>query len=67
MTKYFKYEPRFDGVFSREKLNRIKDGTYDINLYDKQSKETHWVSLYIDRNTDVYLILLRLNTFHKKY
>ena len=27
---------------------------YVINLHDKQSKETHWVSLFIDRNTAVY-------------
>ena len=25
-----------------------------INLDDKQSKETHWVSLFIDRKTAVY-------------
>ena len=25
-----------------------------INLDDKKSKETHWVSLFIDRNTAVY-------------
>ena len=25
-----------------------------INLDDKNSKGTHWVSLFIDRNTDVY-------------
>ena len=30
------------------------DGAYVINLDDKQSKETHWVSLFIDRNTAVY-------------
>ena len=27
---------------------------YLINLNDKQSKETHWLSLFIDRNTVVY-------------
>ena len=25
-----------------------------INLNDKNSKRIHWVSLFIDRNTDVY-------------
>ena len=25
-----------------------------INLDDKKSKRTHWVSLFIDRNTVVY-------------
>ena len=26
-----------------------------INADDKNSKETHWVSFFIDKNTDVYL------------
>ena len=51
---YFNYEPRFNGVFSRKNLPGKKDGAYVINLYDKTSKGTHWVSLFIDRNTAVY-------------
>ena len=35
-----------NGAFSSDNLARIKDGAYMINLDDKQSKETHWVSLY---------------------
>ena len=37
--------------FSRNNLPRIKDGPYVINLDDKKSQETHWVSLFMDRNT----------------
>ena len=51
---FFNYEPRFHGVFSRANLTWIKDGAYVIILNDKQSKGTHWVSLFIDRNTAVY-------------
>ena len=40
--------------FSRNNLSRIKDGVYFINLDDKKSKRTHWVSLFIDRNTAVH-------------
>ena len=40
--------------FQEKKLPRIKDGAYVINLDDKKSKGTHWVSLFIDRNTAVY-------------
>ena len=54
ITKHFNYKPRFNGVFSRDNLPRIKDGAYVINLDDKQNKETHWVSLFIDKNTAVY-------------
>ena len=35
-------------IFSRENLPRIKRETCVKNLDDKQSKGTHWVSLFID-------------------
>ena len=59
ITNYFKYEPRFNDVFSRNNLPRIKDGAYVINLNVKElvkenSKGTHWVSLFIDKNSAVY-------------
>ena len=54
ITEYFNNESRFNGVFSRDNLPRIKDGPYVINLDDHQSKGTQWVSLFIDRNTAVY-------------
>ena len=43
ITQYFNYKPRFNGVFSRNNLPRIKDGVYVINLDDKKSKATDWV------------------------
>ena len=49
------YEPGFNGVYSRDNLPRIKDRAYVTNLDDRQSKITDWVSLFIDRNTAVYL------------
>ena len=54
ITNYFNAEPRFNGVLSRNNLPRIKEGVYVINLDDKNSKGTHRVSLFIDRNTAVY-------------
>ena len=51
--EYFNYEPRFNSVFSRNNLLRLKDRAYFINLDDKISEGTHWVSLFIDRNTVV--------------
>ena len=33
---------------------KIFNSAYVINLSDKQSKGTHWVSTFIDRNTAVY-------------
>ena len=53
--------------FSRDNLPRIKDGAYVINLNDKQSKGTHWVSSFIDRNKSVYFDYFGIEYFRKKY
>ena len=52
--KYFNYEPRFNGVLSRENLPRIKDGAHVLNLEDKESKGEYCVSLRYEKNTSVY-------------
>ena len=31
----------------------MKRGEYGISLDNKQGNKTHWVSLFIDKNTDV--------------
>ena len=54
ITNYFKYEPRFNGVFSINSLPRTKDGVYVIKPDDKSIKWTYWVPLFIDRNTAAY-------------
>ena len=35
-------------------LPKIKDGVHVINLDDKNSTGTHWVSLFVNKNTAVY-------------
>ena len=52
--KYFHYKSRFNGIFSRDDLPKIKDGSDVTNLDDKQSKGKHWVSLFTERNEGVY-------------
>ena len=54
INKYFNYELRFNGVFSRNNLSIIRVGMYIISLGDKKSKDCkHWVSLFTDRNRAV--------------
>ena len=54
ITKYFSYEPKFNGVFPKNTLSRIKYGVYVINLNDNGTNGTHYVSLFIERNPAVY-------------
>ena len=43
IQKYYQNEPKFNGVYSRNKLPKIKDGAYVINLDEYKSMETHWI------------------------
>ena len=53
--KYYQNEPRFNGVYSRHNLPKIKDGNYVINLDEYSDIGTHWVSLYVHKNVVTYL------------
>ena len=55
MQKYFKNEPRFNGVSSRNNLpKKIKDGAYEIFLDEYVDVGTHWIALFYNRNEVVY-------------
>ena len=45
IQKYYQNEPRFDGVYSRDNLQKIKDGAYIINIEEYCDTRIHWVAL----------------------
>ena len=47
IQKYYQNQPRFNGVYSRDNLSRIKVGAYIIILDEYSDIETHWVALYL--------------------
>ena len=53
IQKYYKNEPRFNGVYSRDNLPKIKDGAYIINHDEYSDIGTHWVALYLQNNNNV--------------
>ena len=55
ISEYYKNEPRFNGVYSRNNLpNKIKKGAYVINLDEYENTGTHWVSLFVKANEVIY-------------
>ena len=54
IQKYYQKEPRISGVYSRDNLPKIKDGTYVINLDEYSDIGTHWVALYVSNNDVTY-------------
>ena len=55
IKKYYKNEPRFNGVFSINNLpKKIKDGAYVIKFDEYADVGTHWIALFCNRNEIVY-------------
>ena len=54
IQKYYQNEPKFNGVYSRDNLPKIKDGAYVINLDEYSDIGTHWVALYVQNNDVTY-------------
>ena len=61
IRKYYLIEPRFNGVYSRHNLPKIKDGAYVINLEEYKSRGTHWIALYVNDGVTYF------DTFGVKY
>ena len=47
IQKYYQIEIRFDHVYSRDNLPKIKHGVYVINPDEYSDNGTHWVALYV--------------------
>ena len=54
IQKYYQNEPRFNGVYSRDNLPKVKDGAYVINLDECSDIATHWVALCVHNNDVTY-------------
>ena len=54
IQKYYENEPRFNDVFSRDNLQKIKDGAYIKNLDEYSDIGAHWVALYVHNNNVTY-------------
>ena len=54
IQKYYKNEPKFNGVFSVNNLpKKIKNGVYIINLNEYADVGTHWVALFCKKNNEI--------------
>ena len=54
IQKYYQNEPRFNGVYSRDNLPKIKDRAYVINLDEYSDIGIHWVALFVQNNDVTY-------------
>ena len=54
ILKYYQNQPRFNGVYFRDNLPKMKDGAYIINLDEYSDIGTHWIALYVQNNDVTY-------------
>ena len=55
IQEYYKNEPRFNNVYSRDNLPKtIKNGAYVINLDEYEVVCTNWIPLYVKDNEITY-------------
>ena len=55
IKEYYKNEPRFNGVYSRDHLpQKIKNGAYVINFDEYPDVGTHWLVCYVKTNEVIY-------------
>jgi len=52
--KYFQDEPRFKGVYSKNRLPQRDEGAFVINLEDDTKAGSHWVALFVLKNKCTY-------------
>ena len=51
---YYQNEPKLNGVYSRNKLSKIKNGAFPANLDEYESIGTHWIALYVNDKNVTY-------------
>ena len=72
IQKYYENESRFNGVFSRDNLQKkiiiikIKEGAYVINLDEYADTGTHWIALFYKKMKLFISIASMLSIFLKK-
>ena len=55
IQKCYQRETKFNAVYSRNNLPKIKDGAYVLNLDESKSIETQWIALYVNVDNVTYL------------
>ena len=54
IQKYYQHVTKYNGVYSRNNLPKIKDRANVINLDKYKSEGTHWIALHVNDNNVTY-------------
>ena len=68
IQKYYQSEPKFNGVYSRNNLPKIKDRVYSINRDEFKSIGIYWLALYVnDNNGSTSYDVIYFDSFEVKH
>ena len=67
IKKYYQKEPKFNDVYSRNNLSKIKDGAYLINIDEYESIVTHWIALYVNAKNVRYSDSFRVEHIPREF
>ena len=65
IQQYYQKNPKFNGIYSRNNLPKIRDGAYVINFNNEKSTGTHWIDLCVNGDNVSYFDNFELNIFRK--
>ena len=54
IQKYYQNDAKFNGVYSRNNLSKVKDGAYTINADEYESIGSHWIAWYVNAENVIY-------------
>ena len=66
VQKCYQNEPKFNGVYLRNNLPKIKDGAFVINLDECKSIGTLWIALYLNGDNVTYFDSFGIEYIPKK-
>ena len=54
IRKYYQNKPKFNCVYSKNNLPKVKDVEYVINIDMFKSMATYWIALYVNGDNIIY-------------
>ena len=68
ISEYYKNEPRFNGVYSRNNLPKtIKKGAHIINLDEYKNTGMHWIALFVKPKYTIYFDSFGIEHIQKEF
>ena len=66
IQKYYQNELKFNGIYSRNNLSKLKNGTYTIHLDEYESIETRLLALHVNAKNVSHFDSFGVGTYSKR-